>query len=82
MEPKYETAQRVIEASEIVMQDENSWANVNNGVAIETPAFNTKIYDIPPLDQSDGLDQTFNQEFNAEAPPHFAAAPVLLANQS
>jgi hypothetical protein len=38
----------MIESSEIHNQDEGSWVNMQGSVAVETPAFNTKIYDLPP----------------------------------
>ena len=47
------------DASQIGNQDENSWVNVQQQ-NVETPAFNSKIYEIVPT----SMDQTYNQEFN------------------
>jgi hypothetical protein len=43
----------------MVNQDENSWMNVQNGANVETPAFNSKMYELPPHNSEEKA-----QEFN------------------
>jgi hypothetical protein len=50
----------MIEGSEMVNHDENSWINVQNAPNVETPAFNSKLFEMPP---NHSADETVNQEF-------------------
>ena len=38
-------------------QDEGSWMNVQNPGNVETPAFNSKVYDLPP---NESVDEAYN----------------------
>ena len=38
----------LVEQSDMLNQEENSWINVQNPPNVETPAFNSKLYDVRP----------------------------------
>ena len=42
-------------------QDENSWMNAQNPPNVETPAFNSKLYDVRPNEEAE---ETLNHEFD------------------
>jgi hypothetical protein len=57
----------LIEQSEMMNQDENSWMNAQNPPNVETPAFNSKLYDVRP---NGNADETLNHEFDPRPSAH------------
>jgi hypothetical protein len=55
--PYHSNQNAVMEASEMANQDEGSWMNVQNPGNVETPAFNSKVFELPP---NESVDEAYN----------------------